>query len=246
MLGGLTPGWGLRTPPRPQSLHTRTQMIPELVRIHDVIDVVISTLNARDPYTSEHSFRVALFSELLSEQMSLPARTHQRLHIAAHLHDIGKVGVPDGILNKPGRLTEVEKLQIQLHPRIGFDILQRLPTFREVARIVLHHHERIDGLGYPNRLHGRQIPLESRIIAVADAFDAMTSDRPYRRGMPVETAAEEIARHAGDQFDPEVVAHFERAIDLLATHVQSGQEPTRLPGEPDHDSLMHSRIASAA
>ncbi|NKN32802.1 HD-GYP domain-containing protein [Marichromatium bheemlicum] len=221
-------------------------MIPELVRIHDVVDVVISTLNARDPYTSEHSFRVALYSELLSEQMSLPVTIHQRLHIAAHLHDIGKVGVPDGILNKPGRLTEVEKLQIQLHPRIGFDILQRLPTFREVARIVLHHHERIDGRGYPNRLRGEQIPLESRIIAVADAFDAMTSERPYRRGMPADLAAEEIVRHAGDQFDPEVVGHFERVFDQLANHIEYARDSNRLPGEPDHDSLMHSRIATAA
>ena len=167
-------------------------MLPEIVKLHELIDIVITILDARDPYTQEHSFRVAEYSELISENMGSDTDTHQRVHIAAHLHDIGKVGVSDYILNKPGKLAKEEMKEMQSHSRIGYNILKRIPMFQEISRIVLHHHERFDGGGYPKGLSGEAIPFESRIIAVADAFDAMTSDRPYRKGMPPEEAASEI------------------------------------------------------
>ncbi len=217
-------------------------MIPEFIHIHEVVDIVITTLDARDPYTYEHSFRVALFSELISENMKLPQDMHERLHIAAHLHDIGKIGVSDSILNKTGKLTKAEMIEIQMHSRIGYNILNRLPTFKAIAKIVLHHHERIDGNGYPERLSRGAIPLESRIIAVADAFDAMTSSRSYRKGMPFEDAAAEINRHAGEQFDPEIVAHFNRVYREFPQHVSSNSPNGRHYAYLGHEELMHSRI----
>ncbi len=217
-------------------------MIPEFIHIHEVVDVVIATLDARDPYTYEHSSRVALFSELISQDMKLPQDMHQRVHIAAHLHDIGKIGVSDSILNKAGKLTKAEMIEIQSHSRIGYNILNRLPTFRVVAKIVLHHHERMDGNGYPERLSGEAIPLESRIIAVADAFDAMTSNRSYRKGISVEDAAAEIARHAGEQFDPKVVRHFNRVYSEFPQHICCNAANGRHYAYVGHEELMHSRI----
>lgn len=157
--------------------------------------------------------------------MQLTQAMSQRVHIAAHLHDIGKIGVCDNSLNKAGKLTTAEMADMQMHPRIGFNILQRLPSFREIARIVLHHHERWDGRGYPDGLRGEAIPPESRIIAVADAFDAMTSDRPYRTGISVDDAAAEIYRHAGEQFDDRVVAPFNQVYRSFQPHVERRGEP---------------------
>ncbi len=187
-------------------------MLPLTVSLHELIDVVITTLDARDPYTLEHSFRVAEYSERISEDMGLDADTHERVHIAAHLHDIGKIGVSDAVLGKPGKLTKAEMKEIQSHSRIGYNILSRIPMLREISEIVLHHHERFDGKGYPRGLFGEKIPLESRIIGVADAFDAMTSDRPYRKGMSLEDAVGEISRHKGAQFCPLVVNSFSRVV----------------------------------
>lgn len=217
-------------------------MIPESVSIHELVDVVITTLDARDPYTYEHSFRVAYFSELVSRNMNLPLEKHQKLHIAAHLHDIGKIGVPDRVLNKPGRLTMDEMLDIQTHPRIGFNILSRLPNFREVAGIVLYHHERYDGKRYPDGLSGDEIPVESRIISVADAFDAMTSDRPYRKGMAFEQAVKEINHHKEEQFDPFVVECFNKVLDELYVSGSTGLLCEIHHAYAGHEELMHSRI----
>jgi HD-GYP domain-containing protein (c-di-GMP phosphodiesterase class II) len=123
----------------------------------------------------------------------------------ALLHDIGKIGVPDAILRKPGRLTEAERRQMQRHPEIGYRVIADIPSFAQAAEIVLHHHEFYDGRGYPNGLAGDDIPLGARIFAVADALDAMTCDRPYRRAMSRAQALAEIARCRGSQFDPRVV-----------------------------------------
>lgn len=215
-------------------------MIPEWVPIHEVVDVVITTLDARDPDTYQHSFRVALFTEVIAQHMNLAPEVQHRLHIAAHLHDIGKIGVCDSVLNKTGKLTATEMLAMQMHPRIGFNILNRLPTFREIARIVLHHHERLDGNGYPDGLRGDAIPLESRIIAVADAFDAMTSNRPYRAGMSIRDAVVEINCHAGEQFDPHVVMHFNRVYSEFAR--QTDHTTGIHYAHVGHEDLMHSRI----
>ncbi len=187
-------------------------MLHETVSLHELIDVITTTLDARDPYTFEHSFRVAKYSEAISVAMGLDSEIHERVHIAAHIHDFGKVGVSDKVLNKPGKLTKEEMEEMQLHSRIGYNILQRLPLFRKLSNIVLYHHERVDGQGYPEGLSGVTIPLESRIIAVADAFDAMTSDRSYRAGRSFEDAAREINEHSGEQFSPIVVEHFNRVL----------------------------------
>lgn len=222
--------------------------IPERVQLHEVIDVVLTTLDARDPYTYEHSFRVARFAGSIAQAMQLPQARQQRLEVAAYLHDIGKVAITDQVLNKAGRLNRDEMVQIQRHPRIGCNILNRLPTFHEIATIVLHHHERVDGNGYPDQLVGDCIPLESRIIAVADAFDAMVSNRPYRRAMTPTEALGELERHAGEQFDPMIVDTFRCLGEEIQAHLDSG--PTPGNGQHHayvgHEDLMHSRIVHNA
>lgn len=178
------------------------------VAIHELIDVVVNILDARDPYTFTHSWRVAELSVLISENMGLAKDKIEKIHIAAHLHDIGKIGVPDKVLNKTGKLTNDKILHIQAHPRIGYNIIERLPIFEEISPIVLYHHERFDGLGYPDGLKGECIPLESRIISVVDAFDALSSDRPYRKARSYDECFEEINLHIGSQFCPTVIRHF--------------------------------------
>lgn len=209
-----------------------------------MIDVVLTTLDARDPYTYEHSFRVARFSEMMALELRLSPALKQRVEVAAYLHDIGKIAIADQVLNKAGRLNRDEMLEIQRHPRIGFNILSRLPTFHEIATIVLHHHERVDGNGYPGRLAGDAIPLESRIIAIADAFDAMTSSRPYRKALTVDQALAEVNQHAGEQFDAEIVAIFSRLRDLLCAHLNNGLGSVNGGHHAyvGHEDLMHSRI----
>lgn len=240
--GGKVSGSG-RAPREGRSIDWTLPML-EQVRLHEVIDLVLSTLDARDPYTYEHSLRVALVAETLAEAMRVPLAMRQRLYVAAHLHDIGKIAISDRVLNKAGRLTLEEMAEIQRHPRIGFNILQRFAAFDEVATIVLHHHERMDGNGYPDRLAGEAIPLESRIIAVADALDAMTSERPYRAAMGLDEAIWEIARHAGEQFDPAIVTV---AKDLGAALMARAQDRLGPIGGSHHayvghEDLMHSRI----
>jgi HD-GYP domain-containing protein (c-di-GMP phosphodiesterase class II) len=214
--------------------------LPE-IRMDELIEVILTVLDARDPYTFSHSLRVTEIAVLIATDMKLPAEKIRTIHEAAYMHDIGKVGIPDRVLNKMGRLTRDEMLYMQAHPRIGYNVLSRLPLFKGIAEIVLCHHERWDGLGYPAGLKGEEIPLESRIIAVADAFDAITSDRPYRKGQTMAFGIEEIQRHREDQFGPRVVDHFlnickqiPEAIDTLA----DASCPNAFNG---HDDLMHSR-----
>jgi putative nucleotidyltransferase with HDIG domain len=148
--------------------------------------------------------------ELVASELDLPADLHPGLRRGALLHDIGKIGVPDQILRKPGPLSEHEWTAMRAHPDIGASIIAGIPFLEDVAIIVRAHHERWDGTGYPDRLAGRTIPLGARIFAVADSFDAMTSDRPYRRGRELSEALLEIERHRGTQFDPTVVDAFLR------------------------------------
>lgn len=172
---------------------------------HDMVEALATALDAKNTCMCGHSERVAELSLLLARVIDLPEKEQRRIHIGAHLHDIGKIGIPDSILNKKGRLTPEEYDVIRRHPEIGSHIVGKLRVFEPVVEIVRHHHERIDGKGYPDGLAGEQIALGTRIVAVADAFDAMTSRRPYRPAMLLPQAWGEIYSCRGTQFDPLVV-----------------------------------------
>lgn len=174
--------------------------------LHEMVDALSAALDAKNSYMCGHSERVAELSLMLAKHMGLSAAEQNRIHIGAHLHDIGKIGIPDVILNKQGKLTADEFAIICKHPEIGDNIVGKLKVFHSVADIVRHHHERVDGKGYPDGLCGQEITLGARIVAVADAFDAMTSARPYRAALTVSQAIEETQRCQGTQFDPEIVA----------------------------------------
>lgn len=187
----------------------------KLIHIHELVEVVISVLDARDPYTYEHSERVALLSELIAREMKLDEKWVKLIHIAAHLHDIGKVGVPDYILNKQGRLSSSEFELMKSHPRIGYNIVNKIDMLSETATYILYHHERWDGKGYPYGISGKNIPVGARIIAIADSFDAMTSKRSYKDSMSIEEALVEIRSVRGTQLCPDSVDSFLRLEELL-------------------------------
>lgn len=220
-------------------------MLNQTITLRETIDLFGTILDARDPYTMEHSFRVAEYAGIIARVMGLSAVQVERTIVAAHFHDVGKIGVPDIVLNKTGPLTPEEKRAMQSHSRLGFNILKRIPALEEVSRIVLHHHERHDGMGYPDGRGGEDIPVESRIIAVADAFDAMTSHRHYRSAISESEAREEIGHHTGSQFCPEVVRHFQRCSRAMPAFRKTGRE-----AEPrhfafvGHEDLMHSRMVA--
>ena len=173
---------------------------------------LVATLDARDRYTAGHSASVAVYSRDIAVRLGLPEREQQLVHLCGLVHDIGKVGLPPGLLEKPGALTLEERRQMEEHSAIGERILSKVDDYSEIARIVRHHHERVDGLGYPDQLSDSEIPLLSRIIAVADAYDAMTSDRPYRDAMPSRVARLRLAQAVESQFDTTVVAAFEAIL----------------------------------
>ncbi|MCE5284602.1 MAG: HD-GYP domain-containing protein [Pelosinus sp.] len=170
--------------------------------LHEMVNALTTALDAKSHYTSGHSERVAEFSVLLAQGLGLSFPEQQRIHIGAHLHDIGKIGIPDAVLNKAGRLTEQEFAEIRQHPVIGAKIVGQVKVLHGVVDIVRFHHERFDGKGYPEGLIGSGIPLGARIVAVADAFDAMISSRPYRTAYTFEKALAEIKLGRGSQFDP--------------------------------------------
>ena len=173
---------------------------------------LVATLDARDRYTAGHSTAVATYARDIAARLGLSVQQAQMAHLCGLVHDIGKVGLPPGLLEKPGPLTLEERRLMEKHPGIGEHILAKVDDYEEIARIVRHHHERVDGNGYPDRLANDEIPLVSRIIAVADAYDAMTSDRPYRDAMPSHVARLRIAQAVGTQFDTNVVAAFEAIL----------------------------------
>jgi putative nucleotidyltransferase with HDIG domain len=172
------------------------------------LTALTSALDFRDNETGGHSDRVVGYMELVLEQMNIRGAELATLRRGALLHDVGKIGVPDNVLRKPTALSESEWAVMKRHPEFGARIIAGIPFLEDVARIVRHHHERWDGMGYPDGLKGDRIPLGARIFAVGDSFDAMTSDRPYRRGLLITAAREEIRRCAGSQFDPAVVTAF--------------------------------------
>lgn len=166
--------------------------------------VMAALVEARDPYTGGHLWRVSQFSRLLAEELELPAAEVARITLGGFLHDLGKIGVPDAVLNKPDRLDEAEYALIKTHPAIGRRLLGGHPLAGLVEAAVALHHETPDGRGYPDGLAGAAIPLDARIVGLTDAFDAMTSTRPYRRGMPVATALTLIEEKLGSQFDADL------------------------------------------
>ena len=174
---------------------------------------IASIVDKRDPYTAGHSRRVAMYSRRLAQELKCSMREIQTIEHAALLHDIGKIGIPDAVLLKPGKLDEHERDIIRFHPEIAGEILSEVEAMREVVPCIVHHHERWDGNGYPRRLKADSIPFGARIIAVADTFDAMTTDRPYRRALSAHAAREELLRGAGMQWDEQCVAGMVRLID---------------------------------
>jgi putative two-component system response regulator len=184
---------------------------------------LVATLDARDRYTAGHSAAVAVYSKDIAARMGLDEQDQALIHLCGLVHDIGKVGLPPGLLEKPGALTLEERRHMEQHAAIGERILANVEDYGEIARIVRHHHERVDGLGYPDGLSGDEIPLAARIIAVADAYNAMTSDRPYRDAMPSRVARLRLAQAVESQFDTAVVAAFEAVLATASETYRSGQ-----------------------
>ena len=178
-----------------------------------MLSVLSRAIEARDPYTRGHSARVTALAESIALRLGWSEERLALLHVGGPLHDIGKLAISDEVLSKPGRLDDEELAQIREHPKLGARLLLRVAPFRQALPYVLYHHERWDGAGYPSGRSGEEIPLEARVLAVADAFDAMTSDRPYRRALSRDEALAEVERCSGTQFDPEIVRVF---IELFA------------------------------
>jgi putative nucleotidyltransferase with HDIG domain len=206
---------------------------------------LIATLDARDRYTAGHSAAVAIYSRDIAERMGLGNEVRDLAYLCGLVHDIGKIGLPPGLLEKPGALTLEERRQMQEHSAIGERILAHVDEYSEIATIVRHHHERIDGEGYPDGLDAGEIPLVSRIISVADAYNAMTSDRPYRDAMPSRVARLRLAQAVDSQFDTSVVAAFEALLagadeDYRLAHRDDFREFAQSAGDsesPSDDSI---------
>ena len=192
-----------------RAVQMRDQTIAAVESMADVVDM-------RDPYTGQHSKDVALHSVRLARQMHLPESDVELIRLAARVHDLGKIAVPDEVLHKQGRLTDAEFAIMKMHPATGADILARFPEYRRGRELVLAHHERIDGCGYPRGLAGDAIPLGARVIAVADSWDAMTSNRPYRTALDPHVAMAELLRGRGIQWDAAVVNSFAASMPDLA------------------------------
>jgi putative two-component system response regulator len=177
-----------------------------------MLESMADTVDLRDPYTGGHSRQVTELVEGILAQLNKEGPEVRLIITSARLHDIGKISVPDAVLHKPGKLTDEEWAIMAAHPEVGADFLARHPGSRRGVDIVRHHHEAWDGSGYPHKLRATQIPFGARVIAVADSFDAMTSDRPYRPGMSVSTAVAILRAGRGLQWDPKIVDAFVRSI----------------------------------
>ncbi|MFJ8765461.1 HD-GYP domain-containing protein [Streptomyces clavifer] len=198
------------------------------------IRALVQAVDIKDGYTRGHSERVGRASELIARELGMEEERMEALRFAGILHDVGKLGVPTRILRKDGPLTPEERRVIELHPEYGHEIVRGIGFLDEARAAILHHHERLDGSGYPYGLAGDTIPEFARVVAVADAFDAMTSTRSYRRGRPVPAAVAELERCAGSQFDPQMVRALARALDrhgwsAAANTVTSEEQPPGLP-----------------
>jgi len=184
---------------------------------------LVATLDARDQYTAGHSAAVAIYARDIAQRMGLSEADQELVHLCGLVHDIGKIGLPAGLLEKPGPLTLEERRQMEQHSEIGERILRNVDDYSEIAAVVRSHHERIDGMGYPDGIRGDEIPRLARIIGVADAYDAMTSDRPYREALPSRVARMRLAQAVGTQFDTAVVAAFEAILATADENYRSGR-----------------------
>ena len=227
--------------------HRRGSALKELVRIRSkqlrralrlvkkisegALLALRSSLDLRDHETAGHCQRVTQYSYELAKAMNCTPAELKRIVRGAFLHDIGKIAIPDAILRKPGPLTDQERAIMEAHVRIGFDLTRHIPFFAGAAEIVLTHHERFDGTGYPQGLAGTKIPLGARIFAVADTLDAMTRDRPYRRALPYAVARGEMIRESGHQFDPAVVEAFLSLPEQLLQRIRDEAESAETPSE---------------
>ncbi len=192
--------------------HARQQESLKNMTLETVV-ALAESIESRDPYTGGHCMRLVQYAELLAREIGLSGSVLEVVRFGAALHDSGKVGVPDAILKKPGPLTPDEWAHMKLHPYIGAQLCKKVSFLGHIYPIVYHHHERWDGSGYPDGLAGEDIPLPARIVTIADAYDAMTNDRPYRRARGHDYAVSELRRHAGQQFDPALVEKFVAAIE---------------------------------
>jgi HD-GYP domain-containing protein (c-di-GMP phosphodiesterase class II) len=183
--------------------------------LFDAIKALASAVDAKDPYTARHSLRVTRLALLLADAIRLSTEERYVLELSAWMHDVGKIGVPDSILTKPFPLTEDEFGVMKAHPVKGGEIVGEIEDLSMVADVIRHHHERMDGSGYPDGLRGEAIPLASRIILIADAFEALVADRRYRKSVGRDVAIRELQEHCGTQFDPELVRAF---ISMLTAH----------------------------
>lgn len=193
---------------------------------HDIIESLVTALEAKDYYTSGHSKRVAFMTYELAKRLEIRGRKLNEIHVAAHVHDIGKIGVPDVILNKKRRLLPHEWEYVKMHSIIGYNILSKSSKLNTISKIVLHHHESWDGNGYPDGLYGTNIPLGSRIIAVCDSIDAMMSDRPYRKAMKFNDCMKEIISSKCIMFDPVIVSFVEGNLEFINKLVISRMNET--------------------
>jgi HD-GYP domain-containing protein (c-di-GMP phosphodiesterase class II) len=197
------------------------------------VKALSAAIDAKDQYTQGHSERVAMLSAMLAEKVGFSKAEAQRIRISGLVHDVGKIGVPEAVLCKPSRLTDEEFDQIKRHPSIGYEIVKDIPDLQDILPGVLHHHERWDGNGYPGKLAGEDIPRMARIMALADTFDAMSSNRAYRSGMPREKVFAEFRKCSGSQFDPELVEPFLDldfgVYDAMVEHHKAQKPAGQLP-----------------
>ena len=202
----------LRLENRDYQLNLEKKVAEQTVKIRESflgsLKALVMAVEAKDSYTSGHSRRVAEVSVMIARELGMSPEDIERISVAGLIHDIGKIGVKESILNKPGGLTVDEYEHIQRHSEVGIHILTAFIEDNQILEVVEHHHERYDGRGYPGGLTGKQIPLGARILAVADAYDAMTSGRPYREAISVDGVCGEIRRGIGTQFDPEIAEDF--------------------------------------
>jgi putative nucleotidyltransferase with HDIG domain len=191
---------------RRKELHHTLNLLEE--SYHDTIDALIMALDYRDNETQGHTQRVSVYTVELAQALGVGGSEMETIKRGAILHDIGKIGVSDTILRKPAKLTEQEWVEMKRHVEYGYNMLKDIAFLQDAAKIVLHHHERYDGLGYPNKISNGSVLFGARIFVVADTFDAMTSERPYRKALPYDQVKTEIVQCSGTQFDPRVVETF--------------------------------------